>query len=285
MGRHKKVKKSDISAIERWITNQVKERQKAKKRVWDEDRDTVCPWNVYEEKQTKDSKPAKVIKRNIKFKYKTKKEAKGQPKQTWQRLPRRFYNDYLHSKRELENLCIYLNGLDPAEYRAGIRYKVKTAYLPNRVVLDFIDNTTSEFANDQKKDITNRLNNFVKCGLNWFQNQSSKVNEWPKHQKRWGICLLNMANNIEDNERIFEKGTLRSKNTIIRVIWLMNKFMEHLHKEYPHRYSAINFDPISPGQFRQLEKKGKTKKIIENAEPSMNLIGIKLKKFSMKTPN
>ena len=83
MGRHKKVKKSDISAIERWIKKQVEAREKAKKRVWDEERDTVCPWNVYDEIQTKDSEPVKVIKRNIKFKYKIKKEAKGQPKQTW----------------------------------------------------------------------------------------------------------------------------------------------------------------------------------------------------------
>ncbi|MGH1469214.1 MAG: tyrosine-type recombinase/integrase [Bdellovibrionales bacterium] len=284
MGRHKKVKKSEISVIERWIANQVKVREKAKKRTWNEEVDTVCPWNVYEEKQTKDSKPVKVIKRNIKFKYKTKKEAKNQPKQTWQRLPIRFYKDYLHSKRELENLCIYLNGLDPAEYRAGIRYKIKTAYLPNRVVLEFIENTKSEFLNEQKKDITNRLNNFVRCGLNWFQSQSSKVNEWPNLQKRWGHCLLNLADNIEDEERIFEKGTLRSKNTILRIIWLMNNFMEHLHKEYPNRYSAIKFDPITPRQFAKLEKTRKNKKDYKKRRVINDLDWQKIKKLIAKDP-
>lgn len=285
MGRHKKVKKSEVdSVIKKWVAHQDKVRAKNGKRVWDEKRDTVCPWNVYEEKQTKDSKPVKVIKRNIKFKYKTKKEAKGQPKQTWQRLPKRFYNDYLHSQRELENLCIILNGLDPSEYRAGIRYKIKTAYLPNRVALEFIENTKSEFLNEQKKDITNRLNNFVRCGLNWFQNQSSKVYDWPKLQKRWGHCLLNIADNIKEEERIFEKGTLRSRNTILRIIWLMNKFMEHLHKEYPHRYPAIKFDPISSSQFRQLETKRKNRKEYKERRTINDLDWQKIKKLIEKDP-
>lgn len=253
MGRHKKVSKSHISAIEKWLKEQTEHRRKKKKKLWDETKDTVCPWNVYEEKNGDEI--TTVIKRNIKFHYKTKKEAKNQPKQTWQRLNRKFYKDYIHSQRELENICIYLNGLDPAEYRAGLRYKAITAYLPNRVLLDFIEKTKAEFLNDEKKDINNRINNFIRCGLNWFQKKSHKVYEWKKYEEKWGQCLLNMADNIEDEERLYEEGDLRSKNTLLRIVWMMNKFMHHLHKEFPHKYPLIEFDPISNSQFKSLEIK------------------------------
>ncbi|MDC1174556.1 tyrosine-type recombinase/integrase [Bacteriovoracaceae bacterium] len=118
------------------------------------------------------------------------------------------------------------------------------------------------FLNEDKKDIDQRLSRFIMCGLNWFQEQTEKVNEWKKFEKRWGECLINMSSNIKQRERIFPEGELRCKNTLVRVVWLMNQFMEYLHGEYPNKYPPIKFNPITKAQFNSLLKERKRRNLV-----------------------
>ncbi len=249
MPRHKKVTKQDISKIERWLAEDYQARQNDGRACWEKGKDIICKWGVYEENNSYS------VKRFIRFK---------DGGSTWQRLKKPFYREFLQSKRELDNLATYLNGLDPAEVKAGIKYKLKESYIPRTHILNFCRTIKANFLNDDKKDIENRLNSFINYGLNWFQDQKTpKVNEWKKFEKRWGQCLLNYSNDIKDSERIFPKGELRSKNTIVRVIWLMNQFMEYLHEQYPNKYPPTRFSPISNSQFRSLEKLRKAHNLVK----------------------
>jgi hypothetical protein len=253
MGKHSKVEKDHVSKIQKWIAEDHQARQKAGRKTWDHQKDIICKWNVYHEKIKKldkrsNKKVDKVeprIKRFIKF-------ADGTT--TWQRLNIKFYREFLSNNKELENLCIYLNGLDPVEVRAGLKYKLKEAYIPRTHVLKFFNLIKSEYINDDKKDIETQLNNWIRYSLNWFQAQTPKVENWKKLERKWGKSLINVDDGISDKDRVFPKGELRSKNTIIRIIWMTNKFMQYLHETYPNKYPPTEFNPISKSQFRQLLK-------------------------------
>lgn len=252
MGKHKKINQQQVSKIQRWLAEDAaQERLRAGKRLWSQE-DTVCKWGVYQE-PNKDGQTITTIKRFIKFK---------DGRSTWQRLKKPFYKDYLNSKRELENLVIYLNGLDPDEHRAGIKYKLKESYIPRVHVIKFQRMVRENFLNKDKKDIDYRLGNFIMYGLNWFQEQTEKVNEWKKFEKRWGECLINMSSNIKPRERIFPEGELKSKNTLVRIVWMMNQFLEYLHEVYPNKYPPMRFNPISKSQFNSLLKERKALELV-----------------------
>ncbi|MCB0368114.1 MAG: tyrosine-type recombinase/integrase [Bdellovibrionales bacterium] len=240
MGRHKKFKKEDVSKIQKWLKEDFEERKVKGRIIWNHQTDIICKWGLYSEGEDKGPSIKRFIKRK-------------DGKTTWHRLKKKFYKDFYQSQKELENIVIYLNGLDPAEHRAGIKYRLKEGYIPRVHVINFCREVKNNFLNDDKKDIENRINGFINYGLNWFQNKTHKVNEWKKYDKKWGQCLLNYNEDIKDSDRIFPLGELRSKNTIIRVIWLMNKFMEYLHQQYPNKYPPTYFDPITNSQFRSLE--------------------------------
>lgn len=267
MGKHKKFKKNQKSRLEKWIEQDFQARQasqknrskKKRKKVWDPDKDIVCKWNVYDEPQIrlnkKNKKKERVvvqrIKRNIKI-ILDGKDRNGNSKttQTWQRLKLSLYKEFLGNKRELENICFVLNGQDPGEARVGIKFNSQESCIPRSKVLKFCRLIQKEFVNDDKKDINCRLNNFIKCSFEWFQARDPNPNNWKKFERQWGRCLLNTDASIKDYERIFPENELRSKNTIIRIIWMTNKFMEYLHEIYPNRYPLYYFDPIRPSQFR-----------------------------------
>ncbi len=249
----KKAKKTDVSKIEIWLRNSVQTRADEGKPLWSTDnKDIICKWNTYKEKDNSDN-PITTIKRFIKFKN---------GRTTWQRLKREFYRDYLYSQKELKNLCIYLNGLDPAEVKAGIKYEYKTSFVSKQDIFKFWQQIRSEFVNQDKKDINNRYQNMIRYGLEWFQRQTAKPNSWKALDKKWGIALLNTDLNMKAKYRIFPEGELRSKNTIVRVIWMMNKFMIYLNEKHPHKYPLIEFNPITKSQFAGHLKQRKTRNMV-----------------------
>jgi integrase len=180
---------------------------------------------------------------------------------TWQRLDRKFYKKYLTSIRELKNLCIYLNGLDPAQVRAEEKYHIKLAYIPKKAIEEFQKEMIDDFVNDDKKGIKSRINAFTEYGLWWFQNRTVKLQDWKDHEKRWGKCLLNLDKDIQDDERIFPEGELRSKNTIVRVIWMMNHFLEFIHLKYPHKFPHLKMNPIKKQFFTKLQNERKKRNL------------------------
>lgn len=252
MGNHCKINKEQVSRIQKWLEEDaIQDRIRAGKKVWTQE-DTICKWGLHQE-PSNNGKIITTIKRYVKFK---------DGGSTWQRLKKPFYKDFLNSKRELENLVIYLNGLDPNEHRAGIKYKLKESYIPKAHVVKFQRMVRDNFLNDDKKDIDYRLGNFIMYGLNWFQEQTEKANDWKKFEKRWGECLINVSSDIKPRERIFPEGELKSKNTIIRIIWMMNHFLEYLHSVYPNKYPPIKFNPISKSQFNSLLKERKKRNLV-----------------------
>ena len=244
MGKHKKVTKEQHGLIQQWILAYTFKKPPI------QGKDYIGPWELYPESK---NNPVYRIKRFIKYK---------DGGSTWQRLKLDFYEEYLTNNREIERLLIWLNGRDPEEMRAGIKFRVKKAYIPSKHLEDFLKDTKNNFANEDKKEIKSRLNSFQKYGLEWFQKKEVNPLKWKLYDKEWGICLLNLNPEISNESRIIPAQELRSRNTIKRIIWMMNKFLEYLNDVEPNKYPLITLNPLSRSQLASLEFERKTRNMI-----------------------
>ena len=244
MKRQKQVSKQAIGHIQQWIKD-----YKWKGATPDPSKgDSIARWSLHAENNTL------TIKRFVKYKN-------GQT--TWQRLKREFYEDLLTKEKELENLIIFLNGEDPNEVRALRKFKIKNAYLPRTLVQKFYQETLDNYNNTKKKDIETRLEAFNKYGIEWLTNKDPNPLKWKKFEKEWGKCLLNMVDTIKQQDRIFPLGELKSKNTLVRVVWLVNHFLEFLYNENPLKYPLIVLTPITKADFARLEQIRKSRDLVK----------------------
>lgn len=238
MGTHKKLTKQEESGIQKWLRAY---NFKVPPKV---DKDYIGPWSIHPEKKSLR------IKRYIKY--------KDTGRKTWQRLPINFYRHLITNNREMENILILLNeGMDYREYLAKKKFKFKSALIPKTAVLAFEVEIRTNFLNKNKKEINNRLKAFKRYGLKWFDEIEPNPLKWKQREYEWGQALLNLNDLIPKKNKIFQHGELRSKNTIIRVIWMMNKFLKYLYDNQPAKYPLITLNPISNADFAKLERRRK----------------------------
>ena len=161
---------------------------------------------------------------------------------------------------------------------------MKLAYVPKKKLTEFRNEMIKDFLNKDKKGIKNRLNAFETYGLKWFQDHSPRIQDWVSLEKRWGRALINLED-IPKKDRIFEKGELRSKNTIIRVIWMMNHFLEFIHKEYPHKFPHFKLNPVKKQHFGKLKEAREDRKLTRQRVKIDDISWEKIKKSLYQEDN
>ncbi|HYX38926.1 MAG TPA: site-specific integrase [Oligoflexus sp.] len=165
-------------------------------------------------------------------------------RQRRQRLPTKYLRALVKSDEDAKNLVLRLNGKDPKEEAARLRYQERVAWISPELMRSYESKVRNNYTSE--KDFATVMNYLHKYVLDFFVNRLKEpdVRMWKVSQDLWGTYLLNKDVAEDDPLRIMEPGKLFSKKVLKYIINEANRFLRFVHNQMPLEVPFIKLEPL-----------------------------------------
>jgi integrase len=165
-------------------------------------------------------------------------------KQKRQRLPTKYIRELVKGDEDARNLVLRLNGKDPKEEAARLRYQERVAWISPELLRAYESKVRNNYTSE--KDFSTVMNYLHRYVLDFFVNRLNEpdVRMWKARQDLWGTYLLNKDVAEDDPHRILEPGKLFSKKVLKYIINEANRFLRFVHNQMPLEVPYIKLEPL-----------------------------------------
>lgn len=181
-----------------------------------------------------------------------------------ERFPKKKYR-HIKDLEELRDFVIRLNGKDPRIERIKGKLEFRHAFINEEMLDKYYEYLRTQIPNE--RDASTLFQYLKKYALGFFIQKLDMANplDWHQHQHIWSKYLLNRADDLKDEWRIFEKDRIVSSKVLKYIVNEMNRFCRFLHNQKPD-IPALTFEPLSKAALKDHKARRKLKGVKHNAQ-------------------